>query len=61
MPEQVDNIVNALMNDPDFTPEQGRTKEESAYAVANSQVKQLNNTRKALSLAKCSLNGQRNS
>ena len=52
MPEQVDNIVNALMNDPDFTPEQGRTKEESAYAVANSQVKQLNNTRKALSLAK---------
>ena len=52
MPEQVDNIVNSLMNDPDFTPEQGRTKEESAYAVANSQVKQLNNTRKALSLAK---------
>ena len=52
MPEQVDNIVNSLMNDPDFTPEQGRTKEESAYAVANSQIKQLNNTRKALSLAK---------
>ena len=52
MPEPVDNIVNSLMNDPDFTPEQGRTKEESAYAIANSQIKQLNNTRKALSLAK---------
>ena len=52
MPEEVDNIVNALMRDPDFTPEQGRTKEESAYAIANSRVSQMAKAKQALSLAK---------
>ena len=52
MPKEVDNIVSALMQDPDFHPEQGRTKEESAYAVANSRISQMEKARKALSLAK---------
>lgn len=52
MPEIVESIVASLMSDPDFHPESGRTKQESAYAVANSQAKQLSRTRKALSLAK---------
>ena len=52
MPKQVDDIVNALMRDADFTPEEGRTKEESAYAVANSRINTMEKARKALSLAK---------
>ena len=52
MPGEVDTIVAALMQDPDFHPEAGRTKEEAAYAVANSRVSTMEKAHKALSLAK---------
>lgn len=34
MPKKVDKIHDALMDDPDFKPQKGRTKDESAWAVA---------------------------
>ena len=52
MPKEVDDIANALMRDADFTSEEGRTKKESAYAVANSRLNTMEKARKALSLAK---------
>ncbi len=52
MPNEVDTIVAALMQDPDFRPEAGRTKKEAAYAVANSRVNTMEKAHKALSLAK---------
>ncbi|MEK9740729.1 MAG: hypothetical protein VW262_06025 [Flavobacteriaceae bacterium] len=42
MPAKLDRCVQDLMNDPDFKPYKGRTKEQSAYAVCNSQVKKSN-------------------
>jgi|TARA_R110002126_G_scaffold7_4_gene124 hypothetical protein len=52
MPDEIDNIVASLMQDPDFSPEEGRTKEESAHAVANSRVNTMKKANAALSLAK---------
>lgn len=37
-PAELDRCVQALMDDPDFKPEEGRTKEESAYAVCTAQL-----------------------
>jgi hypothetical protein len=39
-PAELDECVEALMNDPDFKPQEGRTKEESAYAVCQSRLKE---------------------
>jgi len=36
-PKAVEDCVRALMADPDFKPQAGRTKEESAYAVCQSK------------------------
>tara|TARA_Y100000034_G_scaffold126979_1_gene179072 strand:+ start:2544 stop:3086 length:543 start_codon:yes stop_codon:yes gene_type:complete len=41
MPEKVDEIKDALMADPNFKPQKGQTKEESAWAVATSKVQQM--------------------
>lgn len=43
MPEKVEEIAQALIADPNFQPQEGRTKEESAYAVANAQVQKMGN------------------
>ncbi len=37
MPEKVDDIHDALIDDPDFKPQAGSTKDESAWAVAYSK------------------------
>lgn len=37
-PAALDRCVEALMADPDFKPEEGRTKEQSAYAVCNARI-----------------------
>ena len=39
MPRAVDDCVKALMADPDFEPQEGKTKEESAWAVCQTQHK----------------------
>jgi FKBP-type peptidyl-prolyl cis-trans isomerase len=36
-PKKVEECVRALMNDPDFKPQKGRTKEESAWAVCQAK------------------------
>jgi hypothetical protein len=36
-PQQVEDCVKALMADPDFKPQEGKTKEESAWAVCQAQ------------------------
>ena len=36
-PKEVEDCVRALMDDPDFKPQAGRTKEESAWAVCQSK------------------------
>lgn len=40
MPKQIERCVMALMNDPDFTPEPGRSKEESAWAICTAQYQE---------------------
>ena len=40
MPEWVDRCQKALMADPDFKPQEGRTKEESAWAVCQARYKE---------------------
>jgi len=37
-PAELDRCVQHLMNDPDFKPKEGRTKEESAFAVCQTQL-----------------------
>ena len=37
-PAELDRCVSALMADPDFQAQSGRTKEESAYAVCQAQI-----------------------
>ena len=39
-PENLDRCVADLMSDPEFKPKDGKTKEESAFAVCNSSVSQ---------------------
>ena len=39
MPKSVDACVKALVADPDFKPREGKTKEESAWAVCQAQHK----------------------
>ena len=51
MPEKVDQIHDSLMQDPDFEPEGGKTKDESAWSVAWSRYKQMNKNEEALSMA----------
>jgi len=41
-PKMVDDCVDALMEDPDFKPEPGRTKEEAAHAVCNARFAEKN-------------------
>lgn len=36
-PKEVHDCVNSLMNDPDFKPQDGKTKEESAWAVCQAK------------------------
>jgi len=45
-PAELDRCVQALMDDPDFKPKEGRTKEESAYAVCNAQLNKKNEVEK---------------
>lgn len=52
MPDTVDNIHRALMDDPDFKPFPGKTKDESAWAVSWSKYSQIRKNEKALSLTK---------
>lgn len=40
MPEQVERCVEAIMRDPDFKPQKGRTKEESAWAVCTAKYQE---------------------
>ena len=40
MPEWTERCVKALMADPDFKPQEGRTKEESAWAVCQARYKE---------------------
>lgn len=51
MPEYVDRIHDALMQDPDFQPMEGRTKDEAAWAIAQSKFNQMQKNNIALSLA----------
>ena len=39
-PKKVDECVKSLMADPDFKPQKGRTKEESAWAVCTAKFKE---------------------
>ena len=39
-PKEVEDCVQALMDDPDFKPQEGRTKEESAWAVCQEKFKE---------------------
>jgi hypothetical protein len=39
-PKEVEDCVRALMDDPDFEPLEGRTKEESAWAVCQEKFKE---------------------
>jgi hypothetical protein len=39
-PKEVEDCVQALMNDPEFHPQEGRSKEESAWAVCQSKKKE---------------------
>lgn len=39
MPQKVDECVKALMADPDFEPQEGKTKKESAWAACQAQHK----------------------
>jgi len=41
-PKLVDDCVDALLNDPDFKPASGRTKEEAAHAVCNARFAEKN-------------------
>lgn len=50
MPETVDRIHDALMEDPDFEAFPDKTKEESAWAVAWKRYKQQQNNERALTL-----------
>ena len=59
MPAKVDEIHDALMRDPDFKPIEGRTKEESAWAVAWSQYNQMKKNDIALSLAPVEAHSQK--
>jgi hypothetical protein len=42
-PKEVEDCVKALMSDPEFKPQEGRTKEESAWAVCQSKQKSFSN------------------
>lgn len=42
-PKEVEDCVKAIMADPDFKPQEGRTKEESAWAVCQSKHKSFSN------------------
>jgi len=42
MPKEVEKIKDALMEDPDFKPQEGKTKEESAWAIAQSKYQSMN-------------------
>ncbi len=37
-PEELDRMVEAILANPDFKPQEGRTREESAFAIAQSQL-----------------------
>ena len=39
-PKEMDDCVKHLMADPNFKPKEGRSKEESAYAVCQSRMKE---------------------
>jgi len=39
-PASVERCVQALMRDPDFKPQNGRTKEESAWAVCTKKYQE---------------------
>ena len=39
-PASVERCVQALMKDPDFKPQNGRTKEESAWAVCTKKYQE---------------------
>ena len=41
MPKEVEKIKDALIEDPDFKPQEGKTKEESAWAVAQSKYQSM--------------------
>jgi hypothetical protein len=51
LPEQVDKIHAALMDDPDFKPEDDSSKDEAAWAVAWTRYKQAGLNQKALLFA----------
>ena len=52
MPKTVDHIHSALMDDPDFKPREGQTKDEAAWAVAWSRYKQSERNNLVLSMTK---------
>jgi hypothetical protein len=37
MPQALEDCVQAILSDPDFKPQEGRTREESAYAICQAQ------------------------
>jgi len=41
MPAKVDEIHDTLIDDPDFAPQDGKTKDEAAWAVAWSRYNQM--------------------
>lgn len=51
MPAKVEEIKDALMQDPSFEPQEGRTKEESAWAVAWNRYKTMKKNEEVLSMS----------
>ena len=47
-------LFDKIMNDPDIIPPSGQKKEDVALAIAQQRVKQSENNRRALNLAKSS-------
>ena len=48
----MDRIKEALLRDPDFEPQEGRTKEESAWAIAWSRYNQMKSNEAVYELGK---------
>ena len=51
-PAEILAMQDQFMQDPDFAPDPGMTKQETALAIAKQRYRQIQNTRKALSMAK---------
>lgn len=58
MPEDVERIKSALLNDPDFQAFPGKTREESAWATAQNKINQMKKNAEVLSMVDADIEKQ---